>query len=307
MELLFRHFWIAFVAVTVVNGRAWWNEAQRRIREQPDLEPGYRRLYRGYLFWLNLPWLAMGLGIVSGRVSAIHEYLRPGDGNPFVLAWWGLAASLLCLGTYWILLAGGAEELERHPGVAMVPRWPASKLRLFWIGVVAWNVAIGSVIALGFPWAPTDASTRSPSDFAWLWAVFPPLFAGMWMLVCFVLSITGGWHVLAARYATKVSFSGERFHFRSARVGGVNYGGCLTFGSGPAGLYLAILFPFRIGHPPLAIPWSDVSAREARRWLFHEVELYFANAPGVSLWISRGLADALLEASGAPIRIEPGA
>ena len=56
MELLLHHFWIAFVVVTVVNGHAWWNRVQTRIQSRPDLEPGYRRLYQGYLFWTNLPW-----------------------------------------------------------------------------------------------------------------------------------------------------------------------------------------------------------------------------------------------------------
>jgi hypothetical protein len=130
VEFLFRHFWLGFVLVTFVNGRAWWNRAQNRIRSNPELESGYRRLYRGYLLWSNLPWLVMGLGILSGQVPSIFDFLRPAEGNAFVLGWWGLMAGLLCLGTYWIFVGGGAEMLERHPGVYMVPQWSAAKLRL---------------------------------------------------------------------------------------------------------------------------------------------------------------------------------
>jgi hypothetical protein len=36
-----------------------------------------------------------------------------------------------------------------------------------------------------------------------------------------------------------------------------NYGGCLTVGSDAAGLYLAVMFLFRVGHPPLFIPWDE--------------------------------------------------
>jgi hypothetical protein len=35
-----------------------------------------------------------------------------------------------------------------------------------------------------------------------------------------------------------------------------NYSGCMTIGASAAGLYLAM--PFRVGHPPLLIPWGDL-------------------------------------------------
>ena len=145
MGVVVRHFWLAFVVVTIINGRYWWAGVQARIRAQPELEPGYRRLYRGYLFWGNVPWLLMGAGILSGQVRSMFDFLQPRSGNPYVLAWWWAMAALFALGTMWMFWGGGAETLARHPGFAMVPQWPASKLRWLWLGFVAWNVTIALV------------------------------------------------------------------------------------------------------------------------------------------------------------------
>jgi hypothetical protein len=48
VEALFKHSWLAFVAITIINGRYWWAGVQARIQARPELEPGYRRLYRGF-------------------------------------------------------------------------------------------------------------------------------------------------------------------------------------------------------------------------------------------------------------------
>jgi hypothetical protein len=307
MDLVHRYFWIAFLVVTVVNGRAWWNRAQIRIQSQPDLEPGYRRLYRGYLFWVNLPWLAMGLGILCGAVPSISDFLRPSEGNAFVLSWWGLIAAMLVLGTYWMFFGGGAETLERHPGVYGIPPWNASKLRMFWLGALAWNVAIFTLFWLGFPGVPPKQG-QAPLQASWLWALFPVFFAIMWLVICFMLSAMGGWRALAVHYASTFPFPDTRFRFRSAQFGGfVSYGSCLTLGAGPSGLYLAILLPLRLGHPPLLISWADITAREARRWLCAYIDFEFAKAPGVSVRLSRRLAQNLFDASGTQPPIQPAA
>lgn len=304
MELILRHFWIAFVVVTVVNGRTWRNRVQSLIQEQPALGPGYQRLYRGYLFWLNLPWIAMGVGIVSGQVTSIFDFLRPRDGNVFVLWWWGLNAILLSLGTYWIFFRGGAQTLARHPGVYMVPRWPAAKLRFFWLAVVVWHLGIATLLFVGLPSSTEPSQVQSSR----LWALFPVFFVGMWLLISFLLSTIGGWSTLADHYAAHPGVGGRRFYFRSAQLGaGVGYSACLTLGTGPAGLYLAVLPLFRMAHPPLLIPWSDITARETKSWFSATVELRFAQVPTVSVRISRHLADALFAASGAHILVQPAA
>lgn len=305
MELVFRHFWIAFVIVTFVNLRTRWSQVQRRIRSQPDLEQGYRRLYYGYMCLANLPWLAMGFGCLSGAVPSVIDYLRPSEGNSFVLAWWGLMGAALVFSTYWMLFGGGAEMLERHPGFFMVPEWTASKLRMFWLGTVASSIAMGALVFLDFPKLLTQRG-EMPFQNTWLWALFPVIFVAMWLLSTFLISELGGWGRLAVSYASKSSFSGKRFYFRSAQFGGyVGYGSCLTLGSGPNGFYLAVIPLFRLGHPPLLIPWSDITACEVRRWLVAGIELQFAKTPWVSVRLSRRLAQSLFDASGIQVPVQP--
>jgi len=110
------------------------------------------------------------------------------------------------------------------------------------------------------------------------------------------LAAFGGWRVLARHYATSEPFCGKRFRFRSAQFGPVGYGSCVMLAANADGIYLAVLFPFRIGHPPLLIPWQDVSCSKAHSFIVSRAELRFAQAPEVSIVISQGLADSLLAA-----------
>jgi hypothetical protein len=197
--------------------------------------------------------------------------------------------------------------LERHPGVDMVPEWPASRLRLYWVGMIALNVAIGALFYFFFP-GLTDASPEPTSPPDWLPILFPIFFIGIWVLVCLLLSGVGGWGTWARHYAAQDPFRATKLRFRSGQTGNhVNYRSCLTFGADREVLYLAVLPLFRVGHPPLRIPWSDVCARESRGWVFEYVDLEFAKAPGTSLKISRSLAQALFDAAGMPVRVQPAA
>jgi hypothetical protein len=67
----------------------------------------------------------------------------------------------------------------------------------------------------------------------------------------------------------------------------------------PNGIYLSVLFIFRIGHPPLFIPWPDVSMREKRFLIFFkQVELRFAKCSSIPFVISRRLMNRISEALG---------
>ena len=80
--------------------------------------------------------------------------------------------------------------------------------------------------------------------------------------------------------------------------GGGGYNNILTVGADPDGMYVSVFVLFRFGHPPLFIPWEDVSAEAKRVWLFNVVILKFARCPSIPFWISRKLADKLEMASG---------
>lgn len=58
-------------------------------------------------------------------------------------------------------------------------------------------------------------------------------------------------------------------HMRSGRMRlSARYSGVLTLGADAEGLYLGVIFLFRVGHPRLFIPWSDVRAEPVKKRLF---------------------------------------
>jgi hypothetical protein len=114
------------VAVTLANALVLKFRSRDYIRQRPGLTRGYQQLFLGVLFWGNLPWLVMGTGIELGGVPSMFSYLRPRDGNPFVLAWFCVVVMLWILGFYWLFARRGAEFLIEHPGLLRgTPKNPA--------------------------------------------------------------------------------------------------------------------------------------------------------------------------------------
>ena len=92
-------------------------------------------------------------------------------------------------------------------------------------------------------------------------------FPTLWCTACYVISIVGGWRQLAKRYRRAGPISGTVWRFQSAamyRLAESSYGGCLTVAANEEGLGLSVFFPFRVGSPPLFIPWSEMLVSEVR-------------------------------------------
>ena len=120
----------------------------------------------------------------------------------------------------------------------------------------------------------------------------PLLFIGVWSLVSAVLAHVGGWQELAGIYRTGDPFDGRRWGGQSARMRwGTGYRNILGFAVNPTGLRLTVFFLFRLAHPPLFIPWAEITANNKRAWFQQWVELRFARVSGVPLVISKGLAE----------------
>jgi hypothetical protein len=194
--------------------------------------------------------------------------------------------------------------LARHPGLPYVPQWSARGIRWYWAGVVAWNVGFALLLAVGvFPVAASPGRPRMVPS--WTPVVIPVLFVAMWIGVSYLLAGIAGWHTLARHYAAADAMDGTRFRFRSAKVGSVNYGGCVNFVTSLRGLAISTMPLFRAGHPPLFVPWADVSARRVPQWFASAVELEFVRAPGVSLRVSPHLGEALIRQSGGRVPMPP--
>jgi hypothetical protein len=142
---------------------------------------------------------------------------------------------------------------------------------------------------------------QSPVDFnpLWLTPIFPVFFICLWCGIVLLISRLSGWATLANRFRLSLPFAASKWRWQSARMRfTANYSGCLTVGSDPTGLYLDIFALWKIGHPPLFLPWSEVSVRRRGKILiFGYVELTLGREEQIPFRISAGLADRIRSAA----------
>lgn len=112
-----------------------------------------------------------------------------------------------------------------------------------------------------------------------------------WFVICHGLARFSGWSALAGTYAHLGSFDGYRLYLQTVLFArGVRYGNTLVIGANHQGLYLAALFVVRPGHPPLLIPWEEISLETRSGFLGQTVELRFLRAASVTLTLSPATA-----------------
>lgn len=85
-------------------------------------------------------------------------------------------------------------------------------------------------------------------------------FVVLWLAIGYLIASVSGWRRLRALYGTSPSpMEGATSTF-AGYVGVSRFRGrALIAGSTPAGLYLNVVAPFRIGAGPVLIPWHDIS------------------------------------------------
>jgi hypothetical protein len=112
-----------------------------------------------------------------------------------------------------------------------------------------------------------DVSNSDPEPYFFL--LFPVFFVGMWCLVCFIISLTGGWGALGKRFRADRAPMGIVFYGQSAQFRHfTNYNSCLSIIVAKEGLYLKVWPMFRMGHPPLLIPWEEIGAAKHHQFLW---------------------------------------
>jgi len=108
------------------------------------------------------------------------------------------------------------------------------------------------------------------------------IFVGGWVFTCWILSHLGGWHRLAKHYRRERKPTGKRHSMASAKIGLANYNNCLTMHSSPEGLSIAVWPMFRIGHPPLLIPWSELNNPDFRGFLWFKYVVLEIGSPKIT-------------------------
>lgn len=112
-----KHIWILFITITIVNGLVLKYRSRGYIARDPELAPGYEKLFRGWIFYGNIPWIIIAIGNLTGLTNNIFEYFQPRQMNPAVLIFHLSTIILWILLVKWIYFEKGAEFLERHPGL----------------------------------------------------------------------------------------------------------------------------------------------------------------------------------------------
>ena len=119
METIFRffsrHAWILFIAVTIFNELRFRQKASEFINAHPELKRGYNKFWRKYLVIINIPWLIIAIGDITGMTESVNDFLFPLSMKPIVLMFHLSVLGLLITAFYWIYLYDGAEFLATFP------------------------------------------------------------------------------------------------------------------------------------------------------------------------------------------------
>ena len=130
---------------------------------------------------------------------------------------------------------------------------------------------------------------------------FPFFFLGLWIFVTYWIALTSGWRLLAKRFRFQGVFTGAKWSMQSARMRmTAHYSGALTVGADNTGLFIVPFFLFRAWHPPLFIPWVEITATaKTQLYFFKVVELRLGRSEEIPFRINARLA-AEVEAAAGP-------
>ncbi|KAA6460094.1 hypothetical protein DYQ86_13655 [Acidobacteria bacterium AB60] len=127
---------------------------------------------------------------------------------------------------------------------------------------------------------------------------FIAFFALLWCFASIWVSWLGGWILLARRFRKETEpcgdlrIAGPWFHTVTLRFL-TRYNSVVRVVAANDALYLSVLALFRIGHPPLRIPWDEVSAQRIQGVFRRYVELRLGRQEQIPMRISEGMASQL--------------
>lgn len=134
-------------------------------------------------------------------------------------------------------------------------------------------------------------------------------FVAFFIFVTTMLARRGGWSELGAAHRRGPSVDPPRRWRRVANAElrkGTQYTNLVRMGADGEHLHLSVIWLFSVGHPPLAVPWSDVRIDEVTdgagpAWLprfFRGAPMVRLSMEGVPLTVPRHVVHALFEDAG---------
>lgn len=101
---------------------------------------------------------------------------------------------------------------------------------------------------------------------------FTVFFSILWSGISFLISYLSGWRYLAGRYRTEPLMEGF-YRGVYGRIGIANYNGVLRVAFTEKGMYMHVMPLFKIGHPPLLLPWNHLKDwKESNSFFQHSVK-----------------------------------
>jgi hypothetical protein len=114
------------------------------------------------------------------------------------------------------------------------------------------------------------------------------------LLVTFSSSTQSGWRNLSQNYRFRENNGPKQWRFVTARMAKEGrlsgFRAALNIGADKLGLYLSVFALFRLWHPPLFVPWSDLTIHCES----NEIEFHFSGSPDVVLQLKRDLGQEIL-------------
>lgn len=130
-------------------------------------------------------------------------------------------------------------------------------------------------------------------------AIVIAMIALVWTGVSIVLSFAGGWFELARRFRGSKDFDGSSWRWQSAQMRWVAaYHNCITVGASQEGLYVAPFFPFRLAHPPLFIPWNEITYSKSTILFAPMTCFQLGREQQIPFWVPEKLGQKLQQAAG---------
>jgi hypothetical protein len=127
---------------------------------------------------------------------------------------------------------------------------------------------------------------------------FLALGVGFMCFICFIISMMSGWFSLSRRFRAEaepygqIKSVGPFFYTVYMRFWG-HYSSIIRMTAADDALYLSVFFPFRIGHPPLCVPWKEIQFDRTKFLWRRYVVLTLGNEERIPMRISERMAGKL--------------
>lgn len=113
-----------------------------------------------------------------------------------------------------------------------------------------------------------------------------------WFVGSSLSALGSGWHKLQHRFRATGPFSGEQKSFQTGVMRwNSRYNHSLTLGANHEGMYIRPMWLARMEHPPLFVPWSEVSSIDRPRRFREGTLLTLGRKEQVPLWVFKSTGD----------------